>query len=1031
MRFMLRAFTLASLLASLGYAQTIPPKQITPSQTSGQVLTTVTGGQPPSWQTPSTPASVTFEHNGSLTGINQSIFNLNDTTPAAPIGSTNVIWDPLSNGTWSGYVPITPFANSLQPAFVNPVVGQTVRIHATGAACGTVPAGTTCSTNGINSLFMWMPNTGSFGLTITGSINFTGALESVGLTPGQVTAVSLYSITSANFGFRAITCGGLGVVSNASGTWPFQQYTVVSSITGANVDTTTCMVSVYNNNNQVPNSMALSDFGMIVTYTGTPVVVPAPIQVFPPLSYAAGELGLQLPLDFNTDTGAVNASVIQDNSIQSLYPGLRERFLPNATNTTTTPTLQLYGFNFVQQIGATTIVKAGGAAVAVGDLVNNSSGCCIATVDWDGTHWELQNPQTGAGGGGSGTVTTFSSGNLAPLFTTSVSSPTVTPALSFALSNAAANTFFGNVTGSTGAPSYNSFPSCNGTTSALTYTNGTGLGCHTITPGTGTVTAVTGTSPITSTGGTTPAIGCATCDTGSGTTNYYPLFTGANTLGNGHLDDGVTTTGTITSTEPLAIAATSLATQETLTYNAGHAPAGTAGSAVVAPDTSGNLDVNENNTGFSRICTAANGQCTGSLSGTGTANYITKWTGTSAVGNSQTQDDGTHAVLSGNGYALTSTGGISFDAPNNATGGTAANKMACKSAAGTMATCGTAVVVGVQGVAIAGLGTAPGTTGNVSICFSGNCQVYTDNAATIGHYAIHSSTTAGDVHDSGATTPTAGVDNFLITATAAANALTTVQIGTPDWYASSTNPLSGMTATQVAIAGSATTVTSSKALAGSGAGITTGPTTSVNTDCVQFNGTTGQISDSGGPCASASLSQCMATVTQTLGSTSATITFSSIPQTCHTLVFEGQLLSTSGATDTVNMTLNGDTTTTDYSWLALPGYPTFTPVYSVATNGYAPICQIDYTTDSTFTKVGGYCDAQIDNYTGSTWNKGIKARSLRSNSGGATTGPYTWQMDANWVPATPAAITSVTFTINSAGGGGAFGIGSSITMSGR
>jgi hypothetical protein len=363
------------------------------------------------------------------------------------------------------------------------------------------------------------------------------------------------------------------------------------------------------------------------------------------------------------------------------------------------------------------------------------------------------------------------------------------------------------------------------------------------------VTAVTGTSPITSTGGTTPAIGCATCDTGSGTANYYPLFTGANTLGNGHLDDGVTTASTITSTEPFAIAAGSLATQETLTYNAGHAPAGTAGSAVVAPDTSGNLDVNENNTGFSRICTAANGQCTGSLSGTGTANYITKWTGTNAVGNSQTQDDGTHAVLSGNGYALTSTGGISFDAPNNATGGTAANKMACKSAAGTMATCGTAVVAGVQGVAIAGLGTAPGTTGNVSICFSGNCQVYTDNAATIGHYAIHSSTTAGDVHDSGATTPTAGVDNFLITATAAANALTTVQIGTPDWYASSTNnPLSGMTATQVAIAGSATTVTSSKALAGSGAGITTGPTTSVNTDCAQFTGTAGQIADSGSPC---------------------------------------------------------------------------------------------------------------------------------------------------------------------------------------
>lgn len=52
-----------------------------------------------------------------------------------------------------------------------------------------------------------------------------------------------------------------------------------------------------------------------------------------------------------------------------------------------------------------------------------------------------------------GTVTTFSSGNLSPLFTTSVSTATITPAQTFALSNAAASTVFGRFT-STGAPSY-------------------------------------------------------------------------------------------------------------------------------------------------------------------------------------------------------------------------------------------------------------------------------------------------------------------------------------------------------------------------------------------------------------------------------------------------------------------------------------------------------------------------------------------------------------------------------------------------
>lgn len=57
--------------------------------------------------------------------------------------------------------------------------------------------------------------------------------------------------------------------------------------------------------------------------------------------------------------------------------------------------------------------------------------------------------------------------------------------------------------------------------------------------------------------------------------------------------------------------------------------------------------------------------------------------------------------------------------------------------------------------------------------------------------------------------------------------------------------ISGATAGQALIAGSATTATSSKALAGSGAGLTTGPTTAVNGDCATFTGTAGQITDAG------------------------------------------------------------------------------------------------------------------------------------------------------------------------------------------
>jgi len=64
--------------------------------------------------------------------------------------------------------------------------------------------------------------------------------------------------------------------------------------------------------------------------------------------------------------------------------------------------------------------------------------------------------------------------------------------------------------------------------------------------------------------------------------------------------------------------------------------------------------------------------------------------------------------------------------------------------------------------------------------------------------------------------------------------------------------MSGMTAGQVPIAASPTTVTTSMPLAGSGGAITTGPSSSTNGDCPEFTGTQGQIADSGSPCGAGS-----------------------------------------------------------------------------------------------------------------------------------------------------------------------------------
>lgn len=61
------------------------------------------------------------------------------------------------------------------------------------------------------------------------------------------------------------------------------------------------------------------------------------------------------------------------------------------------------------------------------------------------------------GGGGSGTVTNFSSGNLNPLFTTGVTNSSTIPAQTFTFNNVTTHQIFGNITGGTTTPTYFGF----------------------------------------------------------------------------------------------------------------------------------------------------------------------------------------------------------------------------------------------------------------------------------------------------------------------------------------------------------------------------------------------------------------------------------------------------------------------------------------------------------------------------------------------------------------------------------------------
>jgi hypothetical protein len=95
-----------------------------------------------------------------------------------------------------------------------------------------------------------------------------------------------------------------------------------------------------------------------------------------------------------------------------------------------------------------------------------------------------------------GTVTNFSAGNLSPLFTTSVTSPTTTPALSFALANAAANTVLAGPNGALGAPTYRALVAAD--IPSLSY-----------------ISSISVSAPLATTGGLTPtlSISQASCST--------------------------------------------------------------------------------------------------------------------------------------------------------------------------------------------------------------------------------------------------------------------------------------------------------------------------------------------------------------------------------------------------------------------------------------------------------------------------------------------------------------------------------------
>lgn len=348
-----------------------------------------------------------------------------------------------------------------------------------------------------------------------------------------------------------------------------------------------------------------------------------------------------------TDINRINGTLLS-----SLLTGLLK-----VTNGSGALSTAISGTDYVSPTSGTAIQKAngsGGLAPAVasdvgalGTLSNNTSGTAATATAATTTptlcgagfaprgvdvNFNASGCQAVGGGGGSGTVTTFSAGALSPIFTTSVATATTTPALSFTLSSFAQNgVLIGPVSGGAGVPTVRTLAAgdISGAGTLANNTSGTAAG---LTSAYIDWNAVSGGAEILNKP-SIPTVTGGPCTNQAVTAISSSAVPTCNTITSAYVNNSVAVTGVDLNTSSQVV---SVHLSSPLSVAMG-------GSGSTSPAIIGGTGISVTGTWPNQTITN-----TGSgIGGSGTANSMAKFTGSSAIGNSIVTDNGTVMNASG------------------------------------------------------------------------------------------------------------------------------------------------------------------------------------------------------------------------------------------------------------------------------------------------------------------------------------------------------------------------------------------------